>query len=78
MQVGRTLFMVWAVRRERPELTRNFQRVSVWLVAITPLGLAAAVMAILVVVATWETLSLRAAAAPRAPAGPATRATRSR
>jgi low temperature requirement protein LtrA len=32
MQVGRTLFMVWAVSRERRELTRNFQRVTVWLV----------------------------------------------
>jgi low temperature requirement protein LtrA len=31
MQVGRTLFMVWATGRERPELQRNFQRVTVWL-----------------------------------------------
>jgi low temperature requirement protein LtrA len=32
MQVGRTLFLVWAVRRERPELTRNFQRIAAWMV----------------------------------------------
>jgi len=32
MQLGRTLFMVGAVRRERPELARNFQRVAAWLV----------------------------------------------
>jgi low temperature requirement protein LtrA len=31
MQLGRTLFMVWAVSRERPDLARNFQRVAAWL-----------------------------------------------
>jgi low temperature requirement protein LtrA len=30
MQVGRTMFMVWAMRREHPQLTRNFQRVAAW------------------------------------------------
>ncbi|HEY0661967.1 MAG TPA: low temperature requirement protein A [Lysobacter sp.] len=31
MQVGRTLFMVYALRHERNELFRNFRRVTVWL-----------------------------------------------
>jgi low temperature requirement protein LtrA len=31
MQVGRTLFMLWAIGSERPNYTRNFQRVIVWL-----------------------------------------------
>ncbi len=30
MHLGRTLFVVWAVRRESPILMRNFQRVFVW------------------------------------------------
>jgi low temperature requirement protein LtrA len=32
MQVGRTLFFLWAVRGESVHLTRNFQRILVWLV----------------------------------------------
>ncbi len=32
MQVGRTLFFLWAVRRGPPSLTRNFQRILAWLV----------------------------------------------
>lgn len=31
MQVGRTLFFLWAVRHEPPEMRRNFQRIGVWL-----------------------------------------------
>lgn len=30
MQVGRTLFCIWAVRGERLGLRRNFQRIAVW------------------------------------------------
>jgi low temperature requirement protein LtrA len=33
MQVGRSLFMVWALRGERPASRRNFQRITVWLAA---------------------------------------------
>lgn len=32
MQVGRTLFFLWAVRQERESIRRNFVRVLVWLV----------------------------------------------
>ncbi len=32
MQVGRTLFAIWAVRREPVNMTRNFQRILVWMV----------------------------------------------
>jgi low temperature requirement protein LtrA len=31
MQVGRTLFFLWAVRGERISMVRNFQRILVWL-----------------------------------------------
>lgn len=31
MQVGRTLFFLWAVRGERVSMLRNFQRILVWL-----------------------------------------------
>jgi low temperature requirement protein LtrA len=31
MQVGRSLFMLWALRRRRPVNRRNFQRITVWL-----------------------------------------------
>lgn len=31
MQVGRTLFFLWAVRRERIGMRRNFQRILLWL-----------------------------------------------
>jgi len=31
MQVGRTLFFLWAVRGERLSMVRNFQRILVWL-----------------------------------------------
>nr|WP_229751340.1 low temperature requirement protein A [Undibacterium terreum] len=31
MQVGRTLFMLWAIRHGSPDLLRNFLRVLVWL-----------------------------------------------
>lgn len=31
MQVGRTLFALWAVRGESPGLIRNFQRILVWM-----------------------------------------------
>ncbi|TAG75563.1 MAG: low temperature requirement protein A [Burkholderiales bacterium] len=30
MQIGRTLFFLWAVRRERIAMVRNFQRILVW------------------------------------------------
>jgi low temperature requirement protein LtrA len=33
MQVGRSLFVVWAVRGHSPENFRNFQRISIWLSA---------------------------------------------
>jgi low temperature requirement protein LtrA len=32
MQVGRTLFMLWAIGDAAPANTRNFQRIAVWLV----------------------------------------------
>lgn len=32
MQVGRTLFAIWAVRGEARNMTRNFQRILAWLV----------------------------------------------
>lgn len=32
MQLGRTLFFLWAVRREHPNMRRNFQRILAWLV----------------------------------------------
>jgi low temperature requirement protein LtrA len=32
MQVGRTLFMLWAIGDATPANTRNFQRIAVWLV----------------------------------------------
>jgi low temperature requirement protein LtrA len=31
MQLGRTLFFLWAVRGEHPTMRRNFQRILVWL-----------------------------------------------
>src|SRR6185369_5233975 len=31
MQVGRTLFVIWAVRRAPGRLSNNFQRIGVWL-----------------------------------------------
>ncbi|BDT68197.1 hypothetical protein os1_23790 [Comamonadaceae bacterium OS-1] len=31
MQVGRTLFFLWAVREERAGMVRNFQRILVWM-----------------------------------------------
>lgn len=31
LQVGRTLFFLWAVRNERINMRRNFQRIAVWL-----------------------------------------------
>jgi low temperature requirement protein LtrA len=31
MQVGRTVFMVWALRREHVQRRRNFQRVTAWM-----------------------------------------------
>jgi low temperature requirement protein LtrA len=31
MQIGRTLFVLWAVRRASARLTNNFQRIAVWL-----------------------------------------------
>lgn len=40
MQVGRTLFFLWAVRGERAGLRRNFQRILVWLCASGGLWLA--------------------------------------
>ena len=33
MQVGRTLFMLWAIGDAAPANTRNFQRIAVWLMA---------------------------------------------
>lgn len=33
MQVGRTVFAIWAVRREQISMTRNFQRILVWLLS---------------------------------------------
>ena len=32
MQLGRTLFFLWAVRREHPNMRRNFHRILAWLV----------------------------------------------
>ena len=31
MQVGRSLFMLWALGRDHPANTRNFQRITIWL-----------------------------------------------
>jgi low temperature requirement protein LtrA len=31
MQLGRTLFFLWATRREHPNMRRNFQRILAWL-----------------------------------------------
>jgi low temperature requirement protein LtrA len=33
MQVGRSLFMLWALRAHNPRSRRNFQRITVWLAA---------------------------------------------
>lgn len=33
MQVGRCLFMLWALRRHSPRNYRNFQRITIWLAA---------------------------------------------
>ena len=30
MQIGRTLFLLWALGRAHPQLTRNFRRMTVW------------------------------------------------
>ena len=30
MQIGRTLFLLWALGKAHPQLTRNFRRVTVW------------------------------------------------
>lgn len=40
MQVGRTLFMLWALGDAAPANTRNFQRITVWLVISGALWLA--------------------------------------
>ena len=40
MQVGRSLFVVWAVRGHSPENFRNFQRISIWLSASAVLWIA--------------------------------------
>jgi low temperature requirement protein LtrA len=40
MQVGRTLFMLWALGSAAPANTRNFQRITVWLVTSGLLWLA--------------------------------------
>ena len=40
MQVGRTLFMLWALGDAAPANTRNFQRITVWLVMSGALWLA--------------------------------------
>jgi low temperature requirement protein LtrA len=40
MQVGRTLFMLWALGDAAPANTRNFQRITVWLVSSGVLWLA--------------------------------------
>ncbi|OOG59547.1 low temperature requirement protein A [Rhodanobacter sp. C03] len=40
MQVGRTLFMLWALGNTAPANTRNFQRITVWLVISGALWLA--------------------------------------
>ena len=36
MQLGRTLFFLWAVRREPPQYARNFQRILAWMALSTP------------------------------------------
>lgn len=45
IQVGRTLFVLWAVRHERVALRRNFQRILVWLGLAGALWLAGAAAA---------------------------------
>lgn len=45
IQVGRTLFFLWAVRHERQALRRNFQRVLVWLGSAGVLWIVGALMA---------------------------------
>ncbi len=42
MQVGRTLFFLWAVRREPVPMRRNFQRILVWLATSGVLWIAGA------------------------------------
>jgi low temperature requirement protein LtrA len=39
VQIGRTLFMVWAMARERPAGARNMLRIACWFVASAPLWL---------------------------------------
>lgn len=45
IQVGRTLFFLWAARHERISLRRNFQRILVWLGAAGVLWIAGALAA---------------------------------
>lgn len=40
MQVGRTAFMLWALGRDHPVLTRNFTRILLWFLATAPLWIA--------------------------------------
>lgn len=44
LEIGRTLFMVWVMRRERPEGSRNMLRIALWFVASAPFWLAGAVI----------------------------------
>lgn len=40
MQVGRTLFMLWALGKEHPVLSRNFTRILIWFLLSAPLWIA--------------------------------------
>lgn len=42
MQLGRTFFFLWAVRREHPNMRRNFQRILAWLALSSPCWIAGA------------------------------------
>jgi low temperature requirement protein LtrA len=44
IQIGRTLFMAWAMAAERPAGARNMVRIALWFVASTPLWLAGALL----------------------------------
>ncbi|MEO8559813.1 MAG: low temperature requirement protein A [Rhodospirillales bacterium] len=43
MQVGRSLFMLWGLGDANPVNTKNFQRITLWLIASAPLWIAGAI-----------------------------------
>lgn len=55
IQIGRTLFMVWAMAGERPAGSRNMARITLWFVAAAPLWLAGAAAPGAARVSLWAT-----------------------